>query len=356
MKKAILGITILLLSLLSFPVFSQNDPEPEALGLPGDNLNLYAVLDVFQKSKTLEDFERAINDKTNTINNLDLNNDRNIDYIKVISQKNGDSHFIILQVPINEKENQDVAVIEVGKDQSGAMAVQIIGDEDLYGKNYIVEPSYESAGGTPNPGYTGDKTVIVNNTTNNYNNGGYDSVGSWPVVIYLFSPVYYVYQSPFYWGYYPSYWHPWAPVYYYDYWGYHHHYYTNRYYHRTGIVRNPTYYYNYADRRTRSTVVVTNRRAGTYKATYNGRTFKKPAEITRAVSPTRVATPNTRTITPTRNPSSPATPRTSPGTPRTPNPSAPRATTSPAAPRATMPPRAANPRRPASQNAPGGRR
>ena len=31
--------------------------EQELLGLPGDNLNLYATLDLFQKSKTIEDFE-----------------------------------------------------------------------------------------------------------------------------------------------------------------------------------------------------------------------------------------------------------------------------------------------------------
>jgi hypothetical protein len=41
----------------------------QALGLPGDNLNLYAVLDVF---KTVEEFERAINTRDANINNLDL--------------------------------------------------------------------------------------------------------------------------------------------------------------------------------------------------------------------------------------------------------------------------------------------
>jgi hypothetical protein len=40
---------------------SQVENEAVALGLPGDNLNLYAVLDVFQDSETVEEFERAIN-------------------------------------------------------------------------------------------------------------------------------------------------------------------------------------------------------------------------------------------------------------------------------------------------------
>lgn len=44
-------------------VFSQKNNQPVALGLPGDNLNLYAVLEVFQKSPTLEGFEKSLNDK-----------------------------------------------------------------------------------------------------------------------------------------------------------------------------------------------------------------------------------------------------------------------------------------------------
>jgi hypothetical protein len=34
-----------------------------------------------------------------------------------------------------------------------------IGDEALYGRDYIVEPSYNRTE-TPNPGYTGNKTVV----------------------------------------------------------------------------------------------------------------------------------------------------------------------------------------------------
>lgn len=53
----------LVLLFLGTPVFSQNTDSPVALGLPGDNFNLYAVLDFFQKSQILEEFERKINDK-----------------------------------------------------------------------------------------------------------------------------------------------------------------------------------------------------------------------------------------------------------------------------------------------------
>ncbi|NSW95826.1 MAG: hypothetical protein HPY62_14045, partial [Bacteroidales bacterium] len=53
---------------------TQDWPE-EYLGLPGDNLNLYAVMKLFQESETLEGFERSLNDENSRINNLDLNGD-----------------------------------------------------------------------------------------------------------------------------------------------------------------------------------------------------------------------------------------------------------------------------------------
>jgi hypothetical protein len=60
---------------------------------------------------------------------------------------------------VSSTEFQDVAVIEVSKNNSGRAIVQIIGDEALYGRDYIVEPSYNRTE-TPNPGYTGNKTVV----------------------------------------------------------------------------------------------------------------------------------------------------------------------------------------------------
>ena len=85
MKKIALAHFFFIFGLSYLLAFSQNDDEVVALGLPGENLNLYAVLDIFQKSPTLVAFEKSINDKETNINNLDLNNDRAIDYINVVS-------------------------------------------------------------------------------------------------------------------------------------------------------------------------------------------------------------------------------------------------------------------------------
>jgi hypothetical protein len=321
MKNVLPYLILLLISSLSISIYAQSNDEPEALGLPGDNLNLYAVLDVFQKSKTLEDFEKAINDEEGKINNLDLNNDNTIDYIQVVSEKKGDSHLIILQVSVNKSEKQDVAVIEVGKDKNGQVVVQIIGDEELYGKDYIVEPAeVAKVSGTPNPGYKGEGTVIINNnnnTTNNYNTNSGSTVSGWPVIIYMFSPLFIPWRSPWYWGYYPPYWRPWRPVFYHNYWGYHRHYYGNHYYHRTVIIRNPGHRVYYSNRRTTSVVVRNNRVNGNYRATYDGRTYRKPASPAVRPATNRPATrPATRPTTrPTNSNNKTSRPTSRPSTP-----------------------------------------
>src|SRR6476646_6147505 len=117
MKKFILPFLAAAMSLLSQPVFSQAEKDTtELLGLPGDNLDLYAVLTLFQKSKTIEAFEKSLNDEQTKINNLDLNLDKKVDFIKVKTTQGEDSSFtFILQVDVAKTETQDVAVIYLSK-------------------------------------------------------------------------------------------------------------------------------------------------------------------------------------------------------------------------------------------------
>ena len=195
MKFNPIAIVILAMSLHSIPSFSQSEKEPEGLGLPGDNLDLYAVLDIFQKSKTIEDFEKTLNDEKTAVNNLDLNLDKKVDFIKVVTEQEGDDFSFILQVPISEKETQDVAVILVSKDEKEKITMQIVGDKDLYGKDYIIEPQEKTTpASTVNPGYTGDDPVTesVPATTKVV------YVESAPIVKYVYSPVYVPYYPPYY--------------------------------------------------------------------------------------------------------------------------------------------------------------
>jgi hypothetical protein len=281
MKKFIIT-SILLALFLSGTTLKAQDKQDDNLGLPGDNLNLYAVMKLFQQSKTLEDFERSLNDQNSTINNLDLNGDNLVDYIKVIDNVNGDVHNIVLQVAINPKENQDVAVFTVQRFQNGQVQIQLTGDEALYGKDYIIEPIFNDSnpGGTPNPGYTGN-TRTVNGETVTYVNTTPAQVAAWPVVRFMFLPSYTIYRSSWSWGYYPSYWHTWRPFSWNYYYGYQYNwnrdYYSN--YRRWNDHRytgwNETYY---TSKRSYSPDVRHQIQAGYYKATYSHPDQRKDGE------------------------------------------------------------------------------
>jgi len=251
MKIKLFPLLFLTLSLLSFSGFSQTEGEEDLLGLPGDDLDLYAVLDVFQNSKTIEDFEKSLNDESLGINNLDLNNDGYVDFIKIETTNDGDDFLFILQNPVNEKETQDVAVISVSKDNDGNVSMQIIGDEALYGKDYIVEPvTIPTASVTSNPGYVGNDPVTANvqGTTEVI------VVETVPVVQYVYSPYYVHYYPTYYYGYYPYYYRRWAvtSVAIYRHRHYHHH----NHYHHGGHHHNPNYasHYNKSTRNSSSTV------------------------------------------------------------------------------------------------------
>ena len=100
------------------------------------------------------------------------------------------------------------------------LQIQLVGDEALYGRNYIVEPIYDNNyAGTYNPGYTGRSRIRMN------------VVANWPLVRFIYYPGYISWHSSWYWGYYPSYWNPWRPYYWHYYYGYHHNYYPEYYRH-----------------------------------------------------------------------------------------------------------------------------
>lgn len=231
------------MSLTGLTAFSQTESATGELGLPGDNLDLYAVLDLFQKSKTIEDFEKSLNDEKKKINNLDLNDDKKVDFIKVETKKDGDDFTFILRDPISKTETQDVAVIMVSKDKNKKISLQIVGDKDLYGKDYIVEPSPKGSGGvTANPAYTGADPVTVNvpvSTTTVI-------VEQAPIVQYVYSPAYVPYYPPYYYGYYPP-WFGFATVMAVGIYRSNHYYYHGGGYgyHNTNVYVNHNSYNNY---------------------------------------------------------------------------------------------------------------
>ncbi|WP_264565922.1 hypothetical protein [Flavobacterium sp. N3904] len=243
MKISYLSFLVVVMSFTGLTAFSQTESDTGELGLPGDNLDLYAVLDLFQKSKTIEDFEKSLNDGKTKINNLDLNDDKKVDFIKVETKKDGDDYTFILRDPISKSETQDVAVILVSKDKNKKVTLQIVGDKDLYGKDYIVEPSPKGSGGvTANPAYTGSNPVTVNvpaSTTTVI-------VEQAPIVQYVYSPAYVPYYPPYYYGYYPPYFAAFTIMAVGIYRHNHYHYHGGGYgYHNTNVYVNHNSYKNY---------------------------------------------------------------------------------------------------------------
>ncbi len=199
---SILALTTLFALLLSFSLYAQDSSPADSTGLPGDHFSLEAALELFKKSESPENFEKMLNAENNDANNLDLNEDGQIDYIRVIDRMDGDAHAIVLQVPVSTSESQDIAVIEVEKDGAETATLQIIGDEDIYGREVITEPFEEDAvqnGGKHGPAMPPVPAFIVVN------------VWGWPAVRYIYRPAYVVYVSPWRWGVYPTWWRPFRP-------------------------------------------------------------------------------------------------------------------------------------------------
>ena len=178
MKSQILSLS--LLATLSFStLFAQDRTTVTATNSEiSDNLDLRAVASIFGDSENLEDFERRLNDPKSQISNLDLNEDNQVDYMRVIETIEGNTHIIVIQSVLGRDTFQDVASIEVEKDRNNRIQVQVVGDVYMYGQNYIYEPVYS---------YT--PVIYSSFWVNNYR----------------------PYCSTWYWGYYPSYYVAWNP-------------------------------------------------------------------------------------------------------------------------------------------------
>ncbi len=293
MKKYILAYVVVPIAIgmscLSLTAFSQSVPDSTLLGLPGDNLDLYAVLDLFQNSKTIEDFEKSLNLEKTGINNMDLNLDQKVDFIKVVTKQDKDDFTFVLQIAVNEKETQDVAVILVSKDDKKKVSMQIVGDEALYGKNHIVELKESSTPAvTANPGYKGPDTVKVvtappKTTT--------VIVEQAPIVQYVYSPAYVPYVPPYYYGFYPPYFAAFSVMAIGMYWGAHAHYHYGGYgYHgNTVIINNNNNFNNYNRTRNTSNTVNNNVRGGNYKRDNAASTRPSNRESSRPSASTREA-------------------------------------------------------------------
>jgi hypothetical protein len=178
----IMKTKLLLISALSLFSFFQTNAQRNSINAMNteisDNLDLKAVASIFGDSRNLQDFERQLNDPKIQISNLDLNNDNEVDYLRVIETVDKQTHLIIIQAILDRDIYQDVATIDLEKDKYNKVHIQVVGNDFMYGQNYIYEPVYHT-------------TPIIYSS--------FWSVG------------YYPYCSTWNWNYYPTYYYAWNP-------------------------------------------------------------------------------------------------------------------------------------------------
>lgn len=104
-------------------------------------LDLQAVAAAFAEAKSVKEFEMLLNSSRYMINNLDLNGDGYIDYLRVLETRKGYYHALLIQACIAPGLFQDVATL-VAECRANLLYVEVIGDPYLYGYNYIVRPTF----------------------------------------------------------------------------------------------------------------------------------------------------------------------------------------------------------------------
>jgi len=132
--KTIIGILIIVFLVATGSVNAEDVTTVEATDTDiSDNLDLEAVASLFGEAKDLEEFEKKLNDPDTQISNLDLNEDGEVDYLRVTETSKGDTHLVTIQAVIGKDQYQDVATIDVEKKGKDETQVQVVGDVYMYG-------------------------------------------------------------------------------------------------------------------------------------------------------------------------------------------------------------------------------
>lgn len=296
MKRLILFMAFMLMGVLTFAqdtfTVSANSEDIS------QNLDLKVVAKLFAEAESVEQFEVMLNNPDSAFSNLDLNGDGNIDYLRVVESGSTDSRLIIIQAVLAQDIYQDVASIYVQKDEQNKVTVQIIGDEYVYGTNYIIEPVYVY------------RPVIYT---------------------YLWSSLWHPWYSPWYWNYYPHWWyhrHCYSYHWYYDRcYRFHHHHHAHCSFHHGhhphhgyhemhGNISHREYATAHPDRTfTRRTNVV-NAREIQRTSSVRSTVTREPNQTVRSHPSTNRST-NIRTTQPTEHRSTGATRTTSRSTSQT---------------------------------------
>jgi hypothetical protein len=183
--------------LLPIVIFGFKANAQESGELAGDHFSLQGALDLFRSSISLEEFEKKINSDDSGVNNLDLNEDGDVDYVRVEDYGDEDVRSFVLQVQLSEDEKQDIAVIGIEKTGEESAVIQIIGNESIYGNEVILEPNSDAiTGGKGSSTIDNLGDIVIN-------------VWAWPLVRFVYGHHYTPFRSNFHFGFYPTWYKPW---------------------------------------------------------------------------------------------------------------------------------------------------
>lgn len=144
-----------------------------------EGLDLQAVGALVKKAKDGEHLERLLNDKKEGLNNLDLDLDDKVDFIKVTEYGDAKVKGFSLTTEPASGEEQEIATIEIEKSEADKASVQVRGNQNIYG--------------------------------NNHYHHSYFPIGSFLLWSYLLRP-HTPYYSPWRYGAYPTYYRPYSTV------------------------------------------------------------------------------------------------------------------------------------------------
>ena len=105
------------------------------------DLDLHAVAAAYSEARSTREFEQLLNSSKYMINNLDLNRDGYVDYLRVIETRKGQYYAYLIQACLAPTVFQDVATL-VAERRASTLYVEVVGDSYLYGYNYVVRPTF----------------------------------------------------------------------------------------------------------------------------------------------------------------------------------------------------------------------
>ena len=104
-------------------------------------LDLQAVTNLARTSETPKELEDKLNSASTGVNNIDLNDDKIVDYINVTEFGEGDTRGFSLSTEIAPGKVQEIATITLEK-RDDQVAVQSTGNPSLYGSNRQYHSSF----------------------------------------------------------------------------------------------------------------------------------------------------------------------------------------------------------------------